>query len=760
MDPLPATGSMLPLVLAEIFDRRPDLQQQWPNARTALVPQDLWWWFCHHAGEEYSIQFLIDRYRRSLISDSSFGFAQQVSTVLRESQLQFLGKDRTQAARKLRAAGESELAQQLLEARAEWFYFSELSAAFAIYRRRPDIQAMFPNIFEQDHEPFCAWLNNSAPQAHDCPSAAGERFRRCGRASLARIFSFLARREDIAAHCQDSLMSENPEPVLRELIRAAGDGLEFDLDDVIVLQHIHQSSRHLLVPLYLELPLVRERPEASRVAQKNIAALPERVRRAAWASRGAEMHAACFDPFEASLEDELRRLCRPRSSRPRNVADLLRTTWQAERRAVKTEPSYQVALRRLSFGDFSAGAVRLAERERRPGVNVFGCFASDIGLGESSCGLARTISLLRPVNRVPTWTAQLREGTELASLFQRFDYLSDTNVFVSYPHRAEDVLGRMRPDHLAGRRNVAHLAWELRDANPWWKLVYDRYDEVWTISDFAATAFRSMFPGRVRVTPNVLDFDQFPARPEAMRARLGKERIRFLFIFDANSSMERKNPEAVIDAFEKAFKDTRHAANVGLTLKVGGMHRPEHAGRVRRLMRRAAQSGLQIEFDGRLLSREELLCMIAEADCYVSLHHAEGFGYTMAEAMFYGVPVIASGYSGNLEYMTAENSFLVPCEEAFVKTAEGPFQLGSVWGEPDIDIAATLMRQAVENRSTFREVGKRGRKAVLQRLSAAAVAKTMEPFFSAAETATDTGLSRSAKASVANLEPIVRPEAP
>ena len=136
-----------------------------------------------------------------------------------------------------------------------------------------------------------------------------------------------------------------------------------------------------------------------------------------------------------------------------------------------------------------------------------------------------------------------------------------------------------------------------------------------------------------------------------------------------------------------------------------------------------------MSLDGRLLSREGLLCMIAEADCYVSLHHAEGFGYTMAEAMFYGVPVIASGYSGNLEYMTAENSFLVPCAEAFVETAEGPFQRGSVWGEPDIDIAATLMRQAVEDRSAFREVGKRGRKTVLQRLSAAAVAKTMEPFF-------------------------------
>ena len=75
--------------------------------------------------------------------------------------------------------------------------------------------------------------------------------------------------------------------------------------------------------------------------------------------------------------------------------------------------------------------------------------------------------------------------------------------------------------------------------------------------------------------------------------------------------------------------------------------------------------------------------MIAEADCYVSLHHAEGFGYTMAEAMFYGVPVIASGYSGNLEYMTAENSFLVPCDGGVRQNCRRALSARFRWGEPD-----------------------------------------------------------------------------
>jgi glycosyltransferase involved in cell wall biosynthesis len=124
-----------------------------------------------------------------------------------------------------------------------------------------------------------------------------------------------------------------------------------------------------------------------------------------------------------------------------------------------------------------------------------------------------------------------------------------------------------------------------------------------------------------------------------------------------------------------------------------------------------------------------MLRLIAEADCYVSLHRAEGFGYTMAEAMYYGVPVIASGYSGNLEYMTPANSFLVPCKATFVKNADGPFQRGSVWGDPDIDIAAALMRQVVERPSEALTMGECGRRSVMGKLSAAAVAKAIKSCF-------------------------------
>ena len=349
-------------------------------------------------------------------------------------------------------------------------------------------------------------------------------------------------------------------------------------------------------------------------------------------------------------------------------------------------------------------------------------------LVKSSRGLARAVEVLRPVNRIPLYTSHVQEPVTLPQMFQQYDHLSDTNVFVSYPHQREDLLGIMPRAWIHRRRNIAHLAWEQKDFNPWWRVVYDRYDEIWAISEFAAVPFRKMFPERVRVVPNVLSFEDYPICARSSN-REGDSPINFLFVFDANSSIERKNPEGVISAFTLAFQGKPEAKMVRLTLKVGGFERAEHADRVRGLMQQARGSGLNIQFDGRHLSREALMRLIANSDCYVSLHRAEGFGYTMAEAMFYGVPVIASGYSGNLEYMDSPDSFLVPCKETFVKSSDGPFQRGSIWGEPDLTAAADLMRFVVTNAAKASEVGSLGSTTVRRKLNASAIADTIAGSF-------------------------------
>jgi SAM-dependent methyltransferase len=100
---------------------------------------------------------------------------------------------------------------------------------------------------------------------------------------------------------------------------------------------------------------------------------------------------------------------------------------------------------------------------------------------------------------------------------------------------------------------------------------------------------------------------------------------------------------------------------------------------------------------------------MAVCDCYVSLHRSEGFGLTMAEAMAHGKPVIATGYSGNLVFMSDENSYLVPHKLVPIPPGCDPYPQGAEWAEPDTESAARLMRHVYENRA---EAAERGQRAV------------------------------------------------
>jgi glycosyltransferase involved in cell wall biosynthesis len=109
------------------------------------------------------------------------------------------------------------------------------------------------------------------------------------------------------------------------------------------------------------------------------------------------------------------------------------------------------------------------------------------------------------------------------------------------------------------------------------------------------------------------------------------------------------------------------------------------------------------------LRQIDLYSLIAASDCYVSLHRSEGFGLTIAEAMYLGKPVIATGYSGNMEFMNVNNSLTVRFK--LVELEQNDYvkvKMGSVWAEPDIDHAAELMLFVFENRQQANELGKQG----------------------------------------------------
>ncbi|WP_455186416.1 glycosyltransferase family 4 protein [Azospirillum palustre] len=261
-------------------------------------------------------------------------------------------------------------------------------------------------------------------------------------------------------------------------------------------------------------------------------------------------------------------------------------------------------------------------------------------------------------------------------------------------------------DLFDGAYNIGLLVWESSALPLSARLTLDLLDEIWTPSSYCAAIFRRHFAGPVEVVPHAVDpaFTP-PAAPEPGTPRPDRP-FRFYFCFDELSWCTRKNPAGTVEAFLHAFPagtepvelvvKLRHAGGSGVATShtVPSASNRREIGRFHRL---AAQDSRIRLLDGNH-ETVEMAALMQDCDCYVSLHRAEGFGYTMAEAMMCGKPVIASRYSGNLDYMDEGCAFLVGGTERYMAHDEYiDVPPGSRWFEPDLDDAAAAMRRVFQD---------------------------------------------------------------
>jgi SAM-dependent methyltransferase len=223
---------------------------------------------------------------------------------------------------------------------------------------------------------------------------------------------------------------------------------------------------------------------------------------------------------------------------------------------------------------------------------------------------------------------------------------------------------------------------------------------VWAGSRFVAEALADVSPVPVvRVPPAV----EVAEPPPLTRSQLGMpEGFVFLYLFDYNSVFERKNPLAIIEAFTQAFDAEEGAALVMKSIN----HERDPANHER--LQAAAAEHPGVHLIEASVPASERDAMVAACDCFVSLHRSEGFGFTLAEAMFLGRPVIATGYSGNLDYMTAANSYLVDYQLVPIGTGKDPYPADGVWAQPDVEHAARLMREVFSDPAAARRRAERG----------------------------------------------------
>ncbi len=342
--------------------------------------------------------------------------------------------------------------------------------------------------------------------------------------------------------------------------------------------------------------------------------------------------------------------------------------------------------------------------DRPEGVNVIGLLASDTGQGSAARGLAHAVAAaggraagLRLVHP-EAGSIATRYATEGSAPYS-------TNVFVMNGRSTGEALARLRGHFSPGQRRVAYWMWETDRLPESWAAWASSYDEIWAVSNYTAAAIRCTTGIDPVVVPHAIEPREAPGAP-LTRAQLGvpDDAVVFLFMFDYLSRIERKNPLGLVEAFRRAFGGDRRAFLLLKTSRAG--YDAQGAARLKDAIAGMPNAAL---LDVILSTPRRFYDL---ADCYVSLHRSEGFGLTMAEAMAAGKPVIATGYSGNLDFMSSDNAHLVPYELREIPGGCGPYPAGDHWAEPDLDAAAAAMRSVFDDPESARELGRQGQAAV------------------------------------------------
>jgi glycosyltransferase involved in cell wall biosynthesis len=317
------------------------------------------------------------------------------------------------------------------------------------------------------------------------------------------------------------------------------------------------------------------------------------------------------------------------------------------------------------------------------GLNLIGP-NPDRGLGFTLESIRDSVKLKLPTNRMYL----------PANSNQKSKYVYGNNLFVGNPEMLANALIKFPILPLYKNKNIGLFFWELEKIPKNWLRLNHWIDEIWVQSDFALKIFKKMMPHVYKI-PFALDL-KINKKLNRKYFNLSENSFIFLFTFDYLSYFDRKNPEAIIRAFKKAFGDRK---DVYLLIKT--THAKFHPEKDRQLKTLIDPSS-NIELRDKFLSHVEQSSLINLCDAYVSLHRSEGLGLGMAEAMSLGKPVIATNYSGNLEFMNDKNSLLVRYTKTNLKIDSYLHAEIQAWAEPDVSHAAQFMKK-IKDDKLFRE---------------------------------------------------------
>lgn len=352
------------------------------------------------------------------------------------------------------------------------------------------------------------------------------------------------------------------------------------------------------------------------------------------------------------------------------------------------------------------------------GVNLIGYAFGQLGIGEDVRMAGRSLLAANVPMAILDFPPGAEVGNNDRSMVTHVSDISEYafNIFcLTALENGRYYAERGRAQFLE-RYNIGYWPWELSAWPKDWRMMIELVDEVWVSTQHTYDSLKSICDKPLYLMPMAVELGPVKKLGSHAKTRhhfnLPVDAKLFCFSFDLKSYVDRKNPQACVDAFLKAFpKKDFDESEVGLVIKA---HKPAKPDAVWTKLKRLASRDKRIHIIEETLSRPELLALYQSCNCYLSLHRAEGFGRGLAEALQLGLHVICTGYSGNVDFCQPPQADLVRYKLVRVRKGQYPYSSGQVWAEPNIDHAASLMRMFVLDESRRSPVGEMDRFSALE----------------------------------------------
>jgi glycosyltransferase involved in cell wall biosynthesis len=338
------------------------------------------------------------------------------------------------------------------------------------------------------------------------------------------------------------------------------------------------------------------------------------------------------------------------------------------------------------------------------GINLVGYARAEMGIGESCRIAAKSLTAgelsFGIINFKGTNSARMSDTSWTHKEIE--EPFFDVNVFHINAEQMMEIYAHYGNRIFNNRYNIGFWHWELPDFPDRWKESFSLVDEVWAPSTFVVETLSIKSPVPVIRIPHAIE-----VKIEQVRDRnyfnLPENKFLFLTMYDVKSYQERKNPQASVEAFKKAFGENDD--NVGLVLKVN-ISSPES--KEMQMLQALIGDYKNIYLIKEVLSRNDINALINVTDSFISLHRSEGFGLGLAEAMYLRKPVIGTNWSSNTDFMNHNNSCPVNFELVSLGHTYGPYEAYQYWAEPDVKHASEYMKRLYNDTNYRDEIAEQG----------------------------------------------------